>query len=47
MYGFHFLVWFLCVRGIKDTQVCFIIELQFNKLLLLLLSLLIALVLQA
>ncbi|XP_060682131.1 dolichyl-phosphate beta-glucosyltransferase [Hemiscyllium ocellatum] len=20
MYGFHFLVWFLCVRGIKDTQ---------------------------
>lgn len=23
MYGFHFLVWFLCVRGIKDTQVQF------------------------
>ena len=23
MYGFHFLVWFLCVRGIKDTQVRF------------------------
>ena len=21
MYGFHFLVWFLCVRGIRDTQV--------------------------
>ena len=21
MYGFHFLVWFLCVRGVKDTQV--------------------------
>ncbi|XP_006837762.1 PREDICTED: dolichyl-phosphate beta-glucosyltransferase [Chrysochloris asiatica] len=20
MYGFHFLVWFLCVKGIKDTQ---------------------------
>lgn len=20
MYGFHFLVWFFCVRGIKDTQ---------------------------
>ncbi|XP_028397451.1 dolichyl-phosphate beta-glucosyltransferase-like isoform X2 [Dendronephthya gigantea] len=20
MYGFHFLVWFLCVRGIRDTQ---------------------------
>ncbi|MEE6472441.1 hypothetical protein FKM82_009605 [Ascaphus truei] len=20
MYGFHFLVWFLCVRGVKDTQ---------------------------
>ncbi|XP_078259293.1 dolichyl-phosphate beta-glucosyltransferase [Rhinoraja longicauda] len=20
MYGFHFLVWFLCVRGLKDTQ---------------------------
>lgn len=20
MYGFHFLVWFLCVRGIQDTQ---------------------------
>ena len=22
MYGFHFLVFFLCVKGIKDTQVC-------------------------
>lgn len=21
MYGFHFLVWFLCVKGVKDTQV--------------------------
>ncbi len=20
MYGFHFLVWFLCVKGIRDTQ---------------------------
>jgi len=20
MFGFHFLVWFLCVRGIRDTQ---------------------------
>lgn len=20
MYGFHFLVWLLCVRGVKDTQ---------------------------
>ncbi|XP_069747791.1 dolichyl-phosphate beta-glucosyltransferase isoform X2 [Narcine bancroftii] len=20
MYGFHFLVWFLCVKGVKDTQ---------------------------
>lgn len=20
MYGFHFLVWFLCVRGVRDTQ---------------------------
>ena len=20
MFGFHFLVWFLCVRGIHDTQ---------------------------
>jgi len=20
MFGFHFLVWFLCVRGISDTQ---------------------------
>lgn len=20
MYGFHFLVWFFCVKGIKDTQ---------------------------
>lgn len=23
MHGFHFVVWFLCVRGIKDTQVCY------------------------
>ena len=20
MFGFHFLVWFLCVRGVRDTQ---------------------------
>lgn len=20
MFGFHFLVWFFCVRGVKDTQ---------------------------
>ena len=31
MYGFHFLVWSLCVRGIKDTQVCFITKFLLYK----------------
>ena len=32
MYGFHFLVWFLCVRGVRDTQVNMLLGISISVL---------------